>query len=89
MKNEKNTFRDLYRINKFKRSYKHRSKSVKDKNADLLADSHNVWSRRKKYFSQSLNVRWGSDARQIEIYTQLSHWYLIPDLFRLKLLLRI
>jgi hypothetical protein len=39
---------------------------VKDKNNDLLADSHNILNRWKNYFSQLLNV---SDVRQIEVHT--------------------
>jgi hypothetical protein len=40
---------------------------VKDKNGDLLADSHilNSW----KFFSQLLNVHRVSDVRQMEIHT--------------------
>jgi hypothetical protein len=62
---------------------------VKDEKGDLLADSHNILNWWKNYFSQLLNVHRISDVRQIEIYIQLSHWYLIPALLRLKLLLRI
>jgi hypothetical protein len=36
--------------------YQPRSKLVKDENGDLLADSHNILSRWKNYFSQLLNV---------------------------------
>jgi hypothetical protein len=44
---------------------------VKDKNGDLLADSHTVLNRWKNYFSQLF-----SDVRQIEIHTAES---LVPD----------
>jgi hypothetical protein len=69
--NSKNkNIRDLYRgINEFKRSYQPRSNLVKDENGDLLADSHNILNRWKKYFSQLLNVHNVSDVRQIEVYT--------------------
>jgi hypothetical protein len=47
--NNKN-IRDLYRgINEFKRGYQPRSNSVKEENGDLLADSHNILNRCKKY----------------------------------------
>jgi hypothetical protein len=42
---------------------------VKDYNGDLLADSHNILNRWKKFFFQLLNVHRVSDIRQIEIYT--------------------
>jgi hypothetical protein len=49
---------------------------LKDENGDLLADSHNILTRRKNYFSQLLNVRRVSDVRQIEIHTAEP---LVPD----------
>jgi hypothetical protein len=69
--NSKNkNIRDLYRgINLLKKGYQPRSNSVKDENGDLLADSHNILNRWKKYFSQLLNVRRVSHVRQIEIHT--------------------
>jgi hypothetical protein len=42
---------------------------VKVENGDLLADSHNILNRRKKYFSQILNAHDVSDVRQIEVHT--------------------
>jgi hypothetical protein len=64
-----NKNRDLYRgINEFK-DYQPRSNLIKDKNGDLLADSHNILNRWKNYFSQLLNVHRVSDVRQIVIYT--------------------
>jgi hypothetical protein len=51
------SIRDLYRgINEFTRVYQPRKNLVKDENGDLLADSHSVLNRWKKYFSQLLNV---------------------------------
>jgi hypothetical protein len=41
---------------------------VKDQNGDLLADSHNILSRWKNYFSQLLNVHNVSDVRRIEVH---------------------
>jgi hypothetical protein len=41
---------------------------VKDENGDLLADSHNILNRWKKYFSQLLNVHNVSYVRQIEVH---------------------
>jgi hypothetical protein len=62
--------RDLYRsINEFKKAYQPRSNLVKDKNGDLLADSHNILNRWMNYFSQLLYVHRVSDVRQIEIHT--------------------
>jgi hypothetical protein len=52
--------RDLCRgISEFKKGYQPRTNLVKDENGDLLADSHNVFSRWKTYFSQLLNVMLG------------------------------
>jgi hypothetical protein len=42
---------------------------VKDANADLLVDSHNILNRWKNYFSHLLNVHNASDVRQIEVHT--------------------
>jgi hypothetical protein len=42
---------------------------VKDENGDLLADSHNILNRWKKYFSLLLNVHTVSDVRRTEVYT--------------------
>jgi hypothetical protein len=44
---------------------------VKDENGDLLADSHNILNMWKNYFPQFFTVRRVSDARQIEIHTDL------------------
>jgi hypothetical protein len=61
--------RDLYRgINELQRGYQPKNNLVKDGNGDLLADSHNIWNRRKNYFSQLLNVHNISDDRQIEVH---------------------
>jgi hypothetical protein len=45
-----------------------RNNLVNDENGDLLADSHNVLHRWKKYFSQFLNVHNVGDVRQIEVH---------------------
>jgi hypothetical protein len=47
-----------------------RSKLMKEKIGDLLADCHNILNRWKTYFSQILNVHKVSDLRQK--YIQLS-----------------
>jgi hypothetical protein len=66
--NKNKNIRDLYRgINDFKRGYQPRSKVVKDRNGDLLADSHSIVIRWKNYVSQLLNVQRVIDIRQIEI----------------------
>jgi hypothetical protein len=74
-------------IHEFKRDYQSRGKLVKDKNGDLLTDSHNILNRWKKYVSQLLDVHRVSDVRQTEIHTAEP---LLPDLvlLRLKLLLQ-
>jgi hypothetical protein len=43
-------------INAFKRGYQSRSNLVKDSTGDLLANSHNILSKWKNFFSQLLNV---------------------------------
>jgi hypothetical protein len=50
---------------------------VKDENGYLLADSHNILSMLKNYFSQLLNAFRVNDVRQIEIHTAEQ---LVPDL---------
>jgi hypothetical protein len=42
---------------------------VNDENGDLLADTYNILTRWKNYFSQLLNVHNVSDVRQIEVHT--------------------
>jgi hypothetical protein len=60
----------MYReINEFKRGYRPKSNLVKDKNGDLLADSHNILNRFKNYFSQLLNLHRVGDVRHIDILT--------------------
>jgi hypothetical protein len=41
---------------------------VKDENADLLVDFHNILNRWKNYFSKLLNVHNVSDVMQIEVH---------------------
>jgi hypothetical protein len=41
---------------------------VKEENGDLLADSHSILNRWKKYFCQLLNVHGVNDVRQTEIH---------------------
>jgi hypothetical protein len=69
--NSKNrNFRDLSRgINGFKKGYQWKNDFVKDENGDLLADSHNILNRWRKYFSRLLNVHNVTDGRQIEVHT--------------------
>jgi hypothetical protein len=43
-------------IRELKRGYQPRSNLMKDKNGNVLADSHNILNRWKNYFSQILNV---------------------------------
>jgi hypothetical protein len=51
-KNRRYLFRG---INEFERDYQPRNNLMKDENGDLLADSHNILSRWKNYFSQLLS----------------------------------
>jgi hypothetical protein len=64
--NSKNeNIRGLYiGINEFMKSYRSRTKVVKDENGDLLAYSHNILKREETYFCQLLNVHGVNDARQ-------------------------
>ena len=65
-----NSVRDLYRgINDFKKGYQPRTTIVKDKKGDMVADSHSIMVRWRKYFSQLLNVHEVKDVRQAEIHT--------------------
>jgi len=62
--------RDLYRgINFFKKGYKRRCNTVKDDKGDLVADSHSIAVRWRKYFSQLFNVHGVKGVRQAEIHT--------------------
>jgi hypothetical protein len=42
---------------------------VKDDKGDLVADSHSILARWRKYFSQLLNVHGTDDVRQAEVHT--------------------
>jgi hypothetical protein len=65
-----NNTRDLYRgINDVKKGYQPRTMIVKDEKCDLVADSHSIMVRWRKYFSQILNGHGVSDVRQAEIHT--------------------
>ena len=50
-------------INEFKKGYEPRTYTVKDEKADLVADSHSILTRWRKYFSQLLNVHEVNDVR--------------------------
>jgi hypothetical protein len=49
---------------------------MKDENGDLLADSNNIFTRSKNYFTQLLIVLIVNIVRQIDIYTAEQ---LVPD----------
>jgi hypothetical protein len=52
MNSKNKNIRALYRgINECKKGYQLRNNLVKDKNVDLLADSHNILNRWKNYVS--------------------------------------
>ena len=56
--------RDLYRgINYFKKGYQPRCNIVKDEKGDLVADSHSIVARWRKYFSQLFNVHGVKDVK--------------------------
>jgi len=60
--------RDLYRgINDFKKGYQPRCNIVKDEKGDLVADSHCIVARWRKYFSQLFNVHGVKDVGQADI----------------------
>ena len=62
--------RDLCRgINDFKKGFQPRCNMVKDENSDLVADSHSIVARWRKYFSQLFNVHGVKDVGQAEIHT--------------------
>ena len=63
--------RDLYGgISDFKKGYQPRCNIVKDEKGDLVADSHSIVARWRKYFSQLLNVHGINDMLGREKYTQ-------------------
>jgi len=65
-----NNIRDLYRgINDFKKGYQPRCNIVKDEKGDLVADSHSILARWRKYFSQLFNVHGVKDVGQADIHT--------------------
>ena len=65
-----NNIRDLYRgINGMKKGYQPRTKIVKTKKGDVVADCHSIMLRWRNYFCQILNVHGVSDVRQAEIHT--------------------
>jgi len=60
----------LYRgVNDFKKGYQPRTIIVKYEKGYLVADSHSITTRWRKYFSQLLNVHGAKDVRQAEIHT--------------------
>ena len=62
--------RDLYRgINDFKREYQLRCNIVKDEKGDLMADSHSIVARWRKYFSRLFNVHVVKDVGRAEVHT--------------------
>jgi hypothetical protein len=65
-----NNIRGLYRgINDGKRKYQPRTGIVKDEKGDLVADSHSIMARWKKYFSQILNVHGVSEVTYLLTYS--------------------
>ena len=60
----------MYRgINDFKKGYQPRCNIVKDEKGDLVADSHSIVARWRKYFSQLFNVHGVKDVGLAEIHT--------------------
>ena len=59
----------MYRgISDFKKGYQPRYNIVKDGKGDLVADSHSIVARWRKYFSQLFNVHGVKDVGQAEIH---------------------
>jgi hypothetical protein len=69
-------------MNEFKKVYQPRTTLVKGQKGDLLADSHSILKRLKKYFCQLLNIREISDVRHTEIQSAEP---LLPELSALML----
>ena len=68
--NKIQNIRDLYRgISDFKKGYQPRCNVVKDEKGNLVADSHDIVARWRKYFSQLFNVHGVKDVGQAEIHT--------------------
>jgi len=68
--NKIQNIRDLYRgIRDFKKGYQPRCSIVKDEKGHLVADSHSIVARWRKYFSQLFNVHGVKDVGQAEIHT--------------------
>jgi len=68
--NKIQNIRDLYRvIIDFKKGYQPTCNIVKDEKGDLVADSHSIVARWRKYFTQLLNVHGVKDVGQAEIHT--------------------
>ena len=62
--------RDLYRnINDFEYGYQLRTNIVKDEKGDLVANSHCILGRWRKYISKLLNVHGVNDDRQTKLHT--------------------
>jgi len=60
----------LYRGNNdFKKGYQPRTNTMKDDKGILVADSHSILARLRKYFSQLLNVHGVNDVSQTKIHT--------------------
>ena len=65
--------RDLYTgIDDFRKGYQPRCNIVKDEKGDLVADSHSIVARWRKYFYQLFDVHGVKDVRQ-QKYTQQNH----------------
>jgi len=66
----------IQNIRDFKEGYQPRCNIVKDEKVDLVAVSHSIVARWRKYFSQLFNVHGVKDVRQAEIHTAEP---LVPD----------
>jgi len=65
----KNIMEWYRRINDFKKFYQSRTNTGKDDKGVLVADSHSILVRWRKYFSQLLKLHGVNDVRQKEIHT--------------------
>jgi len=62
--------RGIYRgINDIKKGYQPRCNIVKNEKGDLMADSHSIVARWRKYFSQLFNVYGFKNVGQVEVHT--------------------
>jgi len=65
----KNIMEQYRGINDVTKGYQLRTNKVKEEKSDLVADSHSILARWRKYFSQALNIHGVNYVRQKEMHT--------------------